>query len=97
MRSASADFDDEYFRHIQWAHLASGGAGGGMLDPEAAPVTTSLRIASLCAGTYEVTLFDTVAGEVISRAAAHSNGAWLEARDVTVHGDLAIGLRAVPA
>ena len=23
-------FDDEYFRHIQWAHLASGGAGGGM-------------------------------------------------------------------
>lgn len=24
------DFDDEYFRHIQWAHFASGGAGGGM-------------------------------------------------------------------
>lgn len=23
-------FDDEYFRHIQWAHVASGGAGGGM-------------------------------------------------------------------
>lgn len=23
-------FDDEYFRHIQWAHFASGGAGGGM-------------------------------------------------------------------
>lgn len=26
-------FDDEYFRHIQWAHLASGGAGGGMRWP----------------------------------------------------------------
>ncbi|WP_292650779.1 hypothetical protein, partial [Mesorhizobium sp.] len=23
-------FDDEYFRHLQWAHLAAGGAGGGM-------------------------------------------------------------------
>ena len=27
------DFDDEYFRHMQWAHLASGGAGGGMRWP----------------------------------------------------------------
>jgi mannan endo-1,4-beta-mannosidase len=27
------DFDDEYFRQIQWAHLASGGAGGGMRWP----------------------------------------------------------------
>jgi mannan endo-1,4-beta-mannosidase len=26
----SESFDDEYFRHIQWAHFASGGAGGGM-------------------------------------------------------------------
>ncbi|UJH89959.1 hypothetical protein LZ575_13430 [Antarcticibacterium sp. 1MA-6-2] len=26
-------FDDEYFKHIQWAHLASGGAGGGMRWP----------------------------------------------------------------
>ena len=26
-------FDDEYFLHIQWAHLASGGAGGGMRWP----------------------------------------------------------------
>ena len=26
-------FDDEYFRHMQWAHLASGGAGGGMRWP----------------------------------------------------------------
>jgi hypothetical protein len=23
-------FDDEYFRHMQWAHLAAGGVGGGM-------------------------------------------------------------------
>jgi hypothetical protein len=26
-------FDEQYFRHIQWAHLASGGAGGGMRWP----------------------------------------------------------------
>ncbi len=30
-------FDDEYFRHIQWAHLASGGAGGGMRWPNRRP------------------------------------------------------------
>jgi mannan endo-1,4-beta-mannosidase len=29
--------DDEYFRHIQWAHLASGGAGGGMRWPNRHP------------------------------------------------------------
>lgn len=26
-------FDDEYYLHMQWAHLASGGAGGGMRWP----------------------------------------------------------------
>jgi len=31
------DFDDEYFRHLQWAHLASGGAGGGMRWPNRHP------------------------------------------------------------
>ena len=30
-------FDDEYFRHIQWAHLAAGGAGGGMRWPNRNP------------------------------------------------------------
>lgn len=30
-------FDDEYFRHIQWAHVASGGAGGGMRWPNRHP------------------------------------------------------------
>ena len=30
-------FDDEYFRHIQWTHLASGGAGGGMRWPNRNP------------------------------------------------------------
>ncbi len=29
----AAAFDDEYFRHMQWAHLASGGVGGGMRWP----------------------------------------------------------------
>jgi mannan endo-1,4-beta-mannosidase len=38
-------FDDEYFRHIQWAHLASGGAGGGMRWPNRKPhvLTAGMR------------------------------------------------------
>jgi mannan endo-1,4-beta-mannosidase len=38
-------FDDEYFRHIQWAHCASGGAGGGMRWPNRHPhvLTTGMR------------------------------------------------------
>jgi hypothetical protein len=38
-------FDDEYFRHIQWAHLASGGAGGGMRWPNRDPhqLTAGMR------------------------------------------------------
>ena len=40
-----AEFDDEYFRHIQWAHLAAGGAGGGMRWPNRNPhsLTTGMR------------------------------------------------------
>jgi len=40
-------FDDEYFRHIQWAHLASGGAGGGMRWPNRHPhvLTRGMRVA----------------------------------------------------
>lgn len=30
-------FDDECFRHTQWAHLAAGGAGGGMRWPNRRP------------------------------------------------------------
>jgi hypothetical protein len=30
-------FDDEYFRHIQWAHFAAGGAGGSMRWPNRKP------------------------------------------------------------
>jgi hypothetical protein len=33
------DFDNEYFRHMQWAHFASGGAGGGMRWPNRDPHT----------------------------------------------------------
>ncbi len=42
-------FDDEYFRHIQWAHLASGGAGGGMRWPNRSPhvLTAGMRRAQL--------------------------------------------------
>ncbi len=40
-------FDDEYFRHIQWAHMASGGAGGGMRWPNRHPhrLTHGMRLA----------------------------------------------------
>ena len=38
-RTLPEPFDDEYFRHIQWAHLASGGAGGGMRWPNRDPHT----------------------------------------------------------
>jgi mannan endo-1,4-beta-mannosidase len=39
------DFDDEYFRHMSWAHLASGGAGGGMRWPNRHPhiLTAGMR------------------------------------------------------
>jgi hypothetical protein len=30
-------FDNEYFRHMQWAHFAAGGAGGGMRWPNRHP------------------------------------------------------------
>jgi len=36
-RTLSAAFDDEYFRLMSWAHLASGGAGGGMRWPNRHP------------------------------------------------------------
>lgn len=38
-RTLPEPFDDEYFRHIQWAHLASGAAGGGMRWPNRHPHT----------------------------------------------------------
>ncbi len=36
-KSLPEPFDDEYFRHMQWAHFASGGAGGGMRWPNRNP------------------------------------------------------------
>jgi len=36
-KTLSEPFDDEYFRHMSWAHLASGGAGGGMRWPNRHP------------------------------------------------------------
>jgi len=36
-RTLPADFDDEYFGHLQWSHLAAGGAGGGMRWPNRTP------------------------------------------------------------
>lgn len=48
-KSLPADFDDEYFRHMQWAHLASGGTGGGMRWPYRHPhtLTPGMRKAQL--------------------------------------------------
>jgi mannan endo-1,4-beta-mannosidase len=42
-------FDDEYFRHMQWAHFASGAAGGGMRWPNRRPhvLTEGMRRAQL--------------------------------------------------
>ena len=44
-RTLPEAFDDEYFRHMQWAHLASGGAGGGMRWPNRHPhvLTAGMR------------------------------------------------------
>lgn len=36
-KTLPAAFDDEYFRHMAWAHLASGGVGGGMRWPNRHP------------------------------------------------------------
>jgi hypothetical protein len=38
-RTLPEPFDDEYFRHMQWALLASGGTGGGMRWPNRHPHT----------------------------------------------------------
>ena len=48
-RTLPAAFDDEYFRHMSWAHLASGGAGGGMRWPNRHPhvLTAGMRRAQL--------------------------------------------------
>ncbi len=44
-RSLPEAFDDEYFRHMQWAHFASGGAGGAMRWPNRKPhvLTAGMR------------------------------------------------------
>jgi len=46
-RTLPEPFDDEYFRHMAWAHLASGGAGGGMRWPNRHPhvLTPGMRTA----------------------------------------------------
>ena len=36
-RTLPEPFDDEYFRHMQWAHFASGAVGGGMRWPNRDP------------------------------------------------------------
>ena len=42
-RTLPEPFDDEYFRHLQWVHLASGGAGGGNAMAQSPPASTDGR------------------------------------------------------
>ncbi len=51
-KSLPEAFDDEYFRHMQWAHCASGGAGGGMRWPNRNPhvLTSGMRRAQRALG-----------------------------------------------
>ena len=53
-RTLPADFDEEYFQHLQWAHLASGGAGGGMRWPNRHPhsLTAGMRVAQHALTTF---------------------------------------------
>ncbi len=46
-KTLSEAFDDEYFRHFQWAHFASGAVGGGMRWPNRHPhvLTRGMRAA----------------------------------------------------
>ncbi len=57
-RTLPEPFDDEYERHLMWAHLASGGAGSGLRWPARHPhvLTPGMRIAlrSLAAFTRHV-------------------------------------------
>ena len=48
------DFDASYFRHMAWAHLASGGAGGGMRWPNRHPhtLTAGMRHAQAVMGEF---------------------------------------------
>ena len=48
------DFDAAYFRHMAWAHLASGGAGGGMRWPNRHPhtLTPGMRHAQAVMGEF---------------------------------------------
>ena len=53
-RTLPEAFDDEYFRHMSWAHLASGGAGGGMRWPNRHPhvLTAGMRRAQAAMGSF---------------------------------------------
>lgn len=53
-RTLPEPFDDQYFRHMSWAHLASGGAGGGMRWPNRHPhvLTVGMREAQRAMSAY---------------------------------------------
>ncbi len=53
-KSLPEAFDDEMFRHMSWAHLASGGVGGGMRWPNRNPhvLTDGMRRAQLAMSAF---------------------------------------------
>lgn len=166
-RTLPAAFDDEYFRHMQWAHLASGGAGGSMRWPnrkphgltpgmreaqrtlagflllidwtqfrrrnvsdaprvsapdvasfacaderqavvwllrtntlgrdgrvkgDAATVDVGLNIPGMRPGEYDVTVYDTLTGNVVHRLGLHSGEAALDIPGIQLRTDLAIAV-----
>jgi hypothetical protein len=74
-------FDDEYFRHMQWAHFASGGAGGGMRWPNRHPH-------SLTAGMRK-------AQEALARFMPHIN--WQQFRRRNLNNELILSDKSLAA
>ena len=71
-------FDDEYFRHMQWAHFSSGGAGGGMRWPNRHPhkLTAGMRRAQKALADF-LPLID-----------------WARFQRRNLHGEIALDTRA---
>lgn len=51
------EFDDEYERHLMWAHLASGGAGGGLRWPDRNPHILTPGMRQACRHLHTFTRF----------------------------------------
>nr|GFC97587.1 hypothetical protein [Tanacetum cinerariifolium] len=110
-RTLPEAFDDAYFRHMQWAHFASGGAGGGLRWPyrqphdrlitrrgtRRAPRSQSgqLTLPGLAPGSYIVHIWDTAAGTTLGQLSLLVTTKPLRIDLPTVREDLALAI--VPA